>query len=565
MLTAFHTSARIIVGQRIMKQASLLAVACLVGLGVPAARADFLGKSAADWQKELNDADAKVRRSAAFALGRLGLDGRSAVPDLVRRLRPDNEHEGGVRAMAASALGDIIKALNGDAEDVWKKAAGTLVDALKNDKDAHVRRAAAYALGTFGPPGAGAVSVLRAALSDESAMVRQNAAWALGQIGEGAGEAVGELCERLKDKDVLVRRDAAGALGSMGKDGAEGVAPLIRLVESEPDEVVKKTALDSLAHLAGPKHEKFAPGLAPLLEDKDAEVSLGAATVLARIGGSESARALPVLQKALKDPDPQVREKSAASLSNLGPAAAPAKFDLADALSDDKNPAIVRRNAALAIAHIGKEAKPVVPALVKALQANEPQDIRRYAAEALAQMQYPANEKAVPVILKAIANDADPVVRQKCVWSLFQLGSPLDPKPFLDCGADRVLTKLLDEPGFTLSRYDAARKLAQVLGADAPDKAADVLLTMLQSKGLNVYNSTDATVTGAGTEATAGKVNVKENLGGDARYMAAKALGWMKGKARARKDVMEALQKAAEDKDAKLRETAKEALENLAN
>ncbi|HEY7156391.1 MAG TPA: HEAT repeat domain-containing protein [Gemmataceae bacterium] len=545
-----------------MKRTSLLAVVCLVGLGVLAARADFLGKSAADWQKELNDPDAKVRRSAAFALGRLGADARPAMRDLVRRLR---DTEGGVRAMAASALGDIVKALNGDALDVWKEASGMLRQVLENDEDAHVRRAAAYALGTFGPRGAPAAPYLRTALSDDSAMVRQNAAWALGQIGEGAGEAVGELCERLKDKDVLVRRDAAGALGSMGKDGTESVAPLIRLVESEPDEVVKKTALDSLAHLAGPKHKKFASGLEPLLEDKDAEVSLGAATVLARIGGSESARALPVLRKALKDPDPEVRQKSAASLSNLGPAAAPAKFDLADALSDDKNPAIVRRYAALAIAHIGKEAKPVVPALVKALQANEPQDIRRYAAEALAQMEYPANEKALPVILKTIANDADPLVRQKCVWSLFQLGSPRDPKPFLDCGADRVLTKLLDEQGFDLSRYDAARKLAQVLGADAPDKAADVLLTMLQSKGLNVYNGTDATVTGANTEAAAGKVNVKENLGGDARYMAVEALGWMKGKARARKDVMEALRKAAEDKDAKLRKTAKEALDNLAN
>jgi HEAT repeat protein len=272
-----------------------------------------------------------------------------------------------------------------------------------------------------------------------------------------------------------------------------------------------------------------------------------------------------VLRKALKDPDPQVREKSAASLSNLGSAAAPAKFDLAEALSDDKNPAVVRRNAALAIAHIGKEAKPVVPALVKALEADEPQDIRRYTAEALAQMQYPANEAALPAILNAIQKDTDPIVRQKCVWSLFQLGSSGDPKPFLDSGADRALAKLLDEPdnNFTLVRYDAARKLAQVLGADAPDKAADVLLHMLKNMSLHVYNSTDATVTGANTEATAGKVNVKENIGGDARYMAAQALGWMKGKARARKDVMEALKQAAEDKDAKLRETAKEALKNL--
>jgi HEAT repeat protein len=546
-----------------MKRAYLTVVVCLAGLGVPAvqtSRADFLGKSVEDWQKELSAPDAKVRRSAAFALGRLGMEARSSVPILVRRLREDEEAR--VRDMVASALGDIIKALNGDAEDVWKKAAGTLVDVLKNDKNAHVRRAAAYALGTFGPPGSPAVPMLREALGDKDASVRQNAAWALGQIGEQAGEAVEALCKCLGDEDVLVCRDAASALGSMGKNGAAGVSPLIRLAREEPDEVVKKTALDSLAHLAGPEHKEFAPGLTPLLEDRDVEVSLGAAIVLARIGGPESARALPVLQKALKDADAHIQELAAASLANLGPNAGPAKFDLADALTNEKNSTRVRRNAALAIAHIGKEAKPIVPALVKALKTSQPLDVRQFAAEALAQMQYPANEAGLPAILNAIANDSDPLVRQKCVWALFRLN---DRDKFRECGADKALTKLLDTRGddLALLRYDAARKLANVLEAEAPDKTADVLLHMLQNKSLKVYNRTDAKVTGAGTEATAGQANVQANLGGDARYMAAEALGWLQAKAKARPDVIRALESAAEDKDKKLQEKAKEALEAI--
>jgi HEAT repeat protein len=326
--------------------------------------------------------------------------------------------------------------------------------------------------------------------------------------------------------------------------------------------VVKKTALDSLAHVAGPEHEKFARGLKPLLEDKDAEVRLSSAIVLTRIGGPSSTDALPVLQKALKDADPHVQELAAAALANLGPNAEPAKFDLADALGNPKNSTMVRRNAALAIAHIGKEAKPVVPAIVKALKASEPLDVRRYAAEALAQMKYPANEAAIPAALDAIENDTDPLVRQKCVWSLFGIGTA---EQFRDCGADKALTKLLDARGddLNLVRYDAARKLANVLGPDAPDKTVDVLLDMLKNKSLKVYNRTDAKVSGAGTEATAGQATVQANLGGDARYMAAEALGWMKGKSKARKDVMEALKEASKGEDPKLRKTAEDSLKDL--
>ena len=56
---------------------------------------------------------------------------------------------------------------------------------------------------------------------------------------------------------------------------------------------------------------------------------------------------------------------------------------------------------------------------------------------------------------------------------------------------------------------------------------------------------------------------MQANLGGDARYMAAEALGWMKGKSKARKEVMEALNEASKDKDPKLRKTAEEALKDL--
>jgi len=543
----------------IMNRLSLTLVACLFGLSLTATtqgRAPvFLGKSLDRWQKALSDPDAKVRRSAAFALGRMGEDARTAVPLLATRLREDDNAS--VRDMAASAMGDIAKAIKGGDRTVWSDAGGTLVKAVKEDDDAHVRRSAAYALGAFGPQASGAQDDLRRALRDKDASVRQNAAWALGQLGEEGGGAVDALCECLNDKDTLVRRDAAGALGAMGKAGASGVESLIGLVKSEPDEVVKKTALDSLSHLAGHEHKRLASELESLLDSKDSEIALGTAIVLARIGGKEATPALDVLRQALKNPDAQKQEMATAALATLGPIAAPAMHDLADTLTNADNSTIVRRNAALAIAHIGPEAKPIVHALVRALNPTQPLEVRQFAAEALAQMKHPANDAGVPAILDAIEKDTDKLVRQKCVWALFGM----DKADILKSGADTVLAKLLGETAeeMNLVRYDAARKLANTLRADAPDKTADVLLEMLNNKSLRVYNSTDAKVEGAGNEAARGKVNVKQNTGGDARYMAAEALGWMGRKAN-RPDVLKALNDAARDDDADLKAKAKEAL-----
>jgi hypothetical protein len=56
---------------------------------------------------------------------------------------------------------------------------------------------------------------------------------------------------------------------------------------------------------------------------------------------------------------------------------------------------------------------------------------------------------------------------------------------------------------------------------------------------------------------------VTPNLGGDARYMAAEALGFLGTKATNRKDVVEGLRAAARDPDARLKETAKKSLEQL--
>jgi HEAT repeat protein len=563
-------------------------VALLAAAPAPCQGLHFLGKPAAQWARELSDPAPAVRRSAAFALGRLGAASAGSVSDLVARLREDADP--GVREAAAAAVGDVVKSLKGGNAPLWAEAGPVLRQALSGDREARVRRASAYALGTFGVRAAGTAGALRTALGDKDASVRQNAAWALGQLGKDAeAESVRALCGRLSDAEALVRRDAAAALGSVGAAAArEGVPALMGLVKTESDEVVKKAALEALGHLAGPDHRGVAGALNRLLTDADAEVARRAALVLAKIGGAEAAPALPVLRQGLEDDDAQGQELAAAALAELGPAAAPAVADLARALGKGATPD-VQRYAALALGHVGapgrdfrrvmrqsendqekrkareslaeieRAAREAIPALARALGPPATVEVRQYAAEALAQFGYPLNEEAVPQIVAAIRRETDPLVRQRCVWALFNL------EELAKYGADKVLADVLEEKAedTRLVRYDAARALAFALEGRAPDRVADVLLEMLQNTRLQVYSGTDANVEGAGSEAAGAQANVKANVGGDARYMAAEALGWLGAKASGRRDVVNALRAAAKDKDAKLREQSLKSLEAL--
>jgi HEAT repeat protein len=571
----------------------LPAALCVLGLGLPAARAQssFLGKPLKVWRNELASRDSGVRRSAAFALGRMGGEAYQAAPDLVARLQKDTD--AGVRDMAATALGDIAASSPGGGLDVWDKAGAALEKAL-SDPDPRVRRSAAYALGSFGSHAAPAAAALKRALRDrDSPAVRQNAAWALGRLGDPAGAAgVDPLCDLLRDDDALVRRDAAGALGALGRSAAprgvspdaegpagqpgapggsaaqKAVSPLLALVKVERDEVVRKTALDALAHLAGPEHRGSAGTLYPMLDSQDPEEARAAALILGRMGGAPAKKALPVLRRTLQDEDPELQALAAASLANVGPAAADAVPDLARALGRDRD-TTVRRNAALALGHIGDvlgggvpdKVKEAVPALVGALRLSEPAVIRQYAAQTLSQIRYPANEAAVPALLVAIRKDTEPRVRQFCIHALFHY-------PDIErIKADQVLAAVLDEtspdPRFQLARYTAARLLAVSLHERAPDQTADVLLHMLNNKGLLIFNGTNASVAGAGNESSRGQSDVRDSLGGDARYLAAEALGHLRAKAAKRPDVVSALREAARDKDDMLREEAKKALKDL--
>src|SRR5262245_1819483 len=196
----------------------LPALAALVSLATAAPAlpaASFLHKKLGDWRRDLEKSDkAAVRRSAAFALGRIGPLASFALDELTRAARRDPDP--GVRDMACCAIGDIVGAIQHYVpRREWEVAGAALEEALARDTSPRVRRSAAYALGAFPELAAPAARSLREALRDAHPSVRQNAAWALGRVGADAA-AIGDLCDKLGDPSALVRRDAASALGQLG-------------------------------------------------------------------------------------------------------------------------------------------------------------------------------------------------------------------------------------------------------------------------------------------------------------------------------------------------------------
>ena len=115
------------------------------------------------------------------------------------------------RAFAAEQLG-----LRGQvrATDV-KEAVEPLMEAVKSDESASVRRAAATALGQIAPDPEKAVPALTGALKDKAKDVRMAAALALGAFGPEARSALPALREMAGEKDKKVSQAAKLAMKSI--------------------------------------------------------------------------------------------------------------------------------------------------------------------------------------------------------------------------------------------------------------------------------------------------------------------------------------------------------------
>jgi cyclophilin family peptidyl-prolyl cis-trans isomerase/HEAT repeat protein len=294
-----------------------------------------------DLIRMLGDSEARVRRRAALAAGRVGL--REAVPPLVSVLSdPDPE----VRQMAAFALG-----LLGDA-----RAKDPLVSAL-HDQAPMVQASAAEALGLLGDVSAAdpiarmlAAIVQSGALSQSPAAddeARRDTPAAAFRLGLGAlvrvkaYEALASVVLDPKGEPRVRWWPVAYALASLDDKRAE--AALISLAK-DPEPYTRGFAIGGLGSL---KVSSAVPALLSLLSAGDSTALVGAIRALGRIGDPAAAPALVKLAQDRKASG-KVRLEAVAALATVRPGDARGASPIVDTLLDsvsDPSPSI--RAAAL--------------------------------------------------------------------------------------------------------------------------------------------------------------------------------------------------------------------------
>ncbi|MGH8887873.1 MAG: HEAT repeat domain-containing protein, partial [Egibacteraceae bacterium] len=241
----------------------------------------------------VGDHEAKVRRAATSALWETLLESgdERAVDPLLKLL---DDADAYVRSSAAYALGR-----SGD-----ERAVGPLLKLL-DDAQGRVRCGAAYALRCCGDKRA--VEPLLKLLGDANGNVRNLAAYALGNYDDE--RAVEPLLEHLADLDGWVHVMATHTLGELGDERA--VEPLLKLL-GDADAEVRAVAAQALGKLGD---ERAVDPLLGLLADIDVHVREAAAHALSKLGGQ---RTIEPLLNLLEDGDAGVRQRVAEALGESG-------------------------------------------------------------------------------------------------------------------------------------------------------------------------------------------------------------------------------------------------------
>jgi len=217
----------------------------------------------AHWATQIKSSDQEERREAALRLTHL--DGSAALSALTSAL---TDPMPGVRAIVVACLGE-----RSDTSIVPLIAAR-----LASDKDAFVRKSAAYALAKFA--GDARTSSLISALKDKDLEVRGAAAVSLGDHSDAS--AIGALASALSDKSAFVRAQSARALGVNGRAAVQTVSALIGLLDADPDIDVKRQAATAVG-LIGDR--SALPALERAGRDGDVYLAQAARDAIAMIKG----------------------------------------------------------------------------------------------------------------------------------------------------------------------------------------------------------------------------------------------------------------------------------------
>jgi HEAT repeat protein len=214
---------------------------------------------------------------------------------------------------------------------------------------------------------------------------------------EGVNPEVATLTDRLKSSDEEERRDALLKLVALDTPAA---MPALTAALNDPSEKVRAVAATGLAAIGDPS------SIQALVDRlvKEKKSPFLRKTIAYALGGFRNHQATPALVALLKDKEVEVRGAAAVAMGEFADAAT--VEPLTRALKDKSD--FVRARAAAAIGVNRSAAAAAVPELVRLLNSDKDQEVRRQSATALGLI---ASPSALPALERA-SLDEDPYLAQ---------------------------------------------------------------------------------------------------------------------------------------------------------
>jgi HEAT repeat protein len=257
--------------------------------------------------------------------------------------------------------------------------------------------------------------------------------------------AVPELIALLADPNVRVRSAAVNVLAGLGPVASEAVPALAGRLSREPAGL-QSSIVDALAAI-GPDARPAIPALDALRQTDNPWTRQSIAVARAKIDPSHAAAAAAAIREFAQRDDADERSRLASILGDFRYVSAESLAALTT-LVNDKD----RMVAWTAAATLGRMGEPAVPALTRALRAQD-KDVRVHAAQSLGSLG-PGAPGAVTALILALG-DRDEAVRVWVRQSLATVGPPAvlkliaalhHPDPNIVAGSIQVLGEINPAP-----------------------------------------------------------------------------------------------------------------------
>lgn len=285
--------------------------------------------------------------------------------------------------------------------DLGDRAIGILVERLQAQRYGDGALRAAFL--AIGFP---SVSPLVDALGDEKPEIRLFAAKTLGKFEIEAKEIIPALTGALGDEAADVRAAAAGSIGHFGSDAEDATASLVKCLD-DPYAPVRRAAMRSLGEVAFPEPQPdLLAALVKSLADSDPGVRQAAAGAIMGFGTPDEAVGSLVEVLARADEPADVRLACAWAIRDIGPRGQGAIGPLRTALADPDRR--LREEAAKILGRFEVERAQTTSALIGAL-GDKASDVRVAVAEALGKYGPDAQAATAPLVKRL--GDPSPAVR----------------------------------------------------------------------------------------------------------------------------------------------------------